>query len=568
MEPTETLNDEKQRQQPPLPAAAAAAAAAIPTDGSQLRFWTAEELATSFESAVLVDVRPFSDYTVGHIRGAVSVRLSSILIRRLATGKISCVDIVIDEQKEVFRQLSADPASTLVVYDENAPTTTDAAALLSDTKSPLAIVAKSLCRTCPSVAVLQVSFSAFQSVYPQFVERTIAEEIAAPLLLSPPMAPTASELADRSPCVSVRDTVPSEILPYLFVGSQSHAQCKEIVESFRFTHVLNITSTCPNRFPEKVAYKTINIRDTWNQNIASYFDEAFEFINAAKNSGGKILIHCVAGISRSPTITIAYLMKTNGWTLCEALSFVKSKRTIVSPNLDFLVELQSFERQLFPTMGPAPPITSPDTQLLLGPGYPCSGPCAQPISTVDTSCLAATMSAMECETDNAANGVALPAAAAAPATGAAAALPPPALIVPAAASAVATHSSPLAGAAAGPADLAPPMSAGFLPPPSPWALAHSGSAPSLLLPLATPLHATHPLSHGTNSVSPVIEPRLSAEAIGRRSGSVSEGCSPRLKSPFQVALTAAVARTSPKASRRDPQSPFVPSPSSHGIFVL
>lgn len=512
--------------------------------GCAMRFLSPDELATIIETAVLVDVRPFSDFTVGHIRGAVSVRLSSILIRRLASGKISCVDIVVDEQKESFRKLTADPARVLVVYDENAPCAADKATLLADNKSPLAIVAKSLCRSFPAVAVLQGSFSAFKAAYPQLLDSANGNTDMGPSmgLLSPlAAAASATELVgERSPCErSVRDLAPSEILPFLFVGSQSHAQSREIMESFGFTHVLNITSTCPNWFPNTIVYKIINIRDTWNQNITSYFDEAFQFIESAKQSNGKVLVHCVAGISRSPTITIAYLMKTNGWTLCEALAFVKSKRTIVCPNLDFLVELQCFERQLFPGLGFAPPVISPDTQILLGPGYPCAALCPLSCSSslvVPPAPVAAASTSAAMETDSV-----LCAPTAAPCS--------PVVLAAAHAAAMFTAQH----------------CAEDLPPSTPWVMGGGSASSLLVLPPSSLSTYTSASGLAHSSVSPA-EVRVASEPFRR--GSASEGCSPRLKSPFQVSLSVTVARTSPKAPRRDPQSPFVSSPSSQGIFVL
>jgi dual specificity MAP kinase phosphatase len=60
----------------------------------------------------------------------------------------------------------------------------------------------------------------------------------------------------------------------------------------------------------------------------------------------KILIHCTAGISRSATLTIAYIMFSKRVTLNDAYKFVKSKRKAISPNLDFMGELQQYEKTL------------------------------------------------------------------------------------------------------------------------------------------------------------------------------------------------------------------------------
>ena len=45
--------------------------------------------------------------------------------------------------------------------------------------------------------------------------------------------------------------------------------------------------------------------------ISKYFDEAAEFIEG-KGKKTNVLVHCMAGISRSVTLVLAYLMKKQG----------------------------------------------------------------------------------------------------------------------------------------------------------------------------------------------------------------------------------------------------------------
>ena len=45
-----------------------------------------------------------------------------------------------------------------------------------------------------------------------------------------------------------------------------------------------------------------------------------------------MLVHCHAGVSRSATIVMAYLIATNDWTVEQAFNFLKSKREIIGPN--------------------------------------------------------------------------------------------------------------------------------------------------------------------------------------------------------------------------------------------
>ena len=62
--------------------------------------------------------------------------------------------------------------------------------------------------------------------------------------------------------------------------------------------------------------------------------------------GGRVFVHCYAGVSRSPTVCIAYLMKLHQWSLSQAYDYVKSRRPHISPNLHFMGQLLAFQKQL------------------------------------------------------------------------------------------------------------------------------------------------------------------------------------------------------------------------------
>ena len=57
-------------------------------------------------------------------------------------------------------------------------------------------------------------------------------------------------------------------------------------------------------------------------------------------------VHCKAGVSRSPTIVIAYLMYACRMSLSEAYSTVRAVRPVISPNLDFMGHLVRFQKTL------------------------------------------------------------------------------------------------------------------------------------------------------------------------------------------------------------------------------
>lgn len=93
----------------------------------------------------------------------------------------------------------------------------------------------------------------------------------------------------------------------------------------------------------KVAYPTemitehlvINAIDMDTYDIKQHFDQCKDFIDKHLQHGS-VLVHCIAGVSRSSSIIIAYLMKINCWSLERAYKFAHSKRNKVSPNPGFL----------------------------------------------------------------------------------------------------------------------------------------------------------------------------------------------------------------------------------------
>ena len=128
----------------------------------------------------------------------------------------------------------------------------------------------------------------------------------------------------------------SEIITdFLYLGNQMNSENLELLKSLKITHVINCTNNIRNSFPHDFRYHRVPIYDDYDQHIEQYFDDCFRFINHCRKTGGRILIHCYAGISRSATITIAYIMKTNNYSFTDTFKYVKKQRSIVEPNLDF-----------------------------------------------------------------------------------------------------------------------------------------------------------------------------------------------------------------------------------------
>ena len=135
----------------------------------------------------------------------------------------------------------------------------------------------------------------------------------------------------------------SKITNNIYLGNIYDAQNIEKLLQMGIQKVLSlITETELLKYPPEIEHKLINIEDFPRQNIIQYFGECLLFMEDNK----KVLVHCMAGASRSATIIIAYLMWKNQLDFTEAVTLLEQIRPIISPNYGFVRQLQMFEKLL------------------------------------------------------------------------------------------------------------------------------------------------------------------------------------------------------------------------------
>ncbi|XP_063765643.1 dual specificity protein phosphatase 8 isoform X2 [Eleginops maclovinus] len=175
-------------------------------------------------------------------------------------------------------------------------------------------------------------FAAFSSCFPGLCEGKPAT--ALPMSLS-------------QPCLPVANVGPTRILPHLYLGSQKDVLNKDLMAQNGITYVLNASNTCPKPdFISESNFMRIPVNDNYCEKLLPWLDKTNEFIDKAKVSNCRVIVHCLAGISRSATIAIAYIMKTMGLSSDDAYRFVKDRRPSISPNFNFLGQLLEFEKGL------------------------------------------------------------------------------------------------------------------------------------------------------------------------------------------------------------------------------
>ena len=151
---------------------------------------------------------------------------------------------------------------------------------------------------------------------------------------------------------SYSNSLSSEIRPYLYLGGERNAHNhKELSYRTQCSFVLNLAWEVANFFPEELEYFKLFLSDYSSSadELNSQIDNGVAFIDRARAANSSVLVHCVAGISRSSTIVIAYLMKREKMTLKDAYAYVKSKRTIIRPNQGFLKCLMKLDVEIHGT---------------------------------------------------------------------------------------------------------------------------------------------------------------------------------------------------------------------------
>uniref|UniRef100_A0A670Z0S3 Dual specificity protein phosphatase n=1 Tax=Pseudonaja textilis TaxID=8673 RepID=A0A670Z0S3_PSETE len=142
-----------------------------------------------------------------------------------------------------------------------------------------------------------------------------------------------------------------EVCPGLYLGDQDIAANRGELARLNITHILNASHNKWRGGADYyegtgICYLGIEAHDSPTFDMSPYFQPAADFIHKAlSKSGGRILVHCAVGVSRSATLVLAYLMIYHHLTLVEAIKTVKDHRGII-PNRGFLRQLTTLDNSL------------------------------------------------------------------------------------------------------------------------------------------------------------------------------------------------------------------------------
>jgi len=175
----------------------------------------------------------------------------------------------------------------------------------------------------------------------------------------------------------------SKITPFLFVSDSEAAANRALLRRLGITQVINCaglhlpnffekehsepSSTEASALSDQIKYVTLNMYDSpaGDEDLIWFVYDVIEAIHKERKrnctsdgsgdqsgcgddrgagGGGRTLIHCVQGVSRSCSFAVAYVMWSQRLHYADALALVKAKRPVCSPNVAFTCNLVEWQK--------------------------------------------------------------------------------------------------------------------------------------------------------------------------------------------------------------------------------
>jgi len=148
----------------------------------------------------------------------------------------------------------------------------------------------------------------------------------------------------------------SVITDGIYVGRYRAARDRIFLRNCGITHIVNCAAgSCDSMFPHDFCYLDLPLKDEPASEdelhrpmtpLAAYIPSASLFIQKCLDSGGRVMVHCRKGVSRSVAIVAGYMMYQRNSTLSEAFGVVRKRRKVADPNIWFVEDLKTYQLKL------------------------------------------------------------------------------------------------------------------------------------------------------------------------------------------------------------------------------
>lgn len=305
-------------------------------------FISGEQLSKSLDdphrNCFVVDNRPSRLFKAGHIVGALNLTYSILQWNRLNANKLTIINLFATKARKSLEE-AVTKGNTIVIYDDDSTT--------KKISPNITLIRNKLieCLKYQKIVLLDGGYNTFSSTHPNLT----AKSPAPPFNLVPMFDMPIDHEHPKRMCIPQASRLPdiTHVEGNLYLGNSDGAKNRDLINKYNIRYIINVTPDFPNHFEadDDFHYKRISVKDTFNQDINTHFQPAIDFIEEAEKKNVGVLVHCAAGISRSATIVLAYLMQKNKKSMNDTYESLKTKRDI-SPNLDFMGYLLKWEKTI------------------------------------------------------------------------------------------------------------------------------------------------------------------------------------------------------------------------------
>ncbi|CAM9859875.1 unnamed protein product, partial [Scytosiphon promiscuus] len=136
---------------------------------------------------------------------------------------------------------------------------------------------------------------------------------------------------------------PSLVSPHICIGAKEDAKDLPALKELGVTHVLNCAKQLPSSHPKEFVHARLELVDSSDEELVPFQKAGVSFLRQVEGCGGRALVHCIAGCSRSVSIVLLHLMETHRIRLKLAYDHVRSYRMVAQPNEGFRFQLATTE---------------------------------------------------------------------------------------------------------------------------------------------------------------------------------------------------------------------------------
>eukprot|EP00597_Dinobryon_sp_UTEXLB2267_P006396 CAMPEP_0170081402 /NCGR_PEP_ID=MMETSP0019_2-20121128/17275_1 /TAXON_ID=98059 /ORGANISM="Dinobryon sp., Strain UTEXLB2267" /LENGTH=151 /DNA_ID=CAMNT_0010295807 /DNA_START=428 /DNA_END=880 /DNA_ORIENTATION=- len=129
----------------------------------------------------------------------------------------------------------------------------------------------------------------------------------------------------------------------ILLGSRSDASDLTSLKRNGVTHILNMAQQLPLYFHSEFICMKIPLQDSSQVNITDYQNVICMYLSHIENIGGRVLVHCISGVSRSVAAVIMHFIADHKFKLKDIYGYIASCRHQISPNDGFKFQLAMLE---------------------------------------------------------------------------------------------------------------------------------------------------------------------------------------------------------------------------------